>query len=50
MHRREYSTDIIGRGKVREGHVARGEAECYMSFENFPEPNNFRRVRANPVH
>ena len=45
-----YSTEIIGRGKVQEGHVARGEAECYMSVEKFPEPNNFRRVRANPVH
>ena len=38
------------RGKVREGHVARGEAECYMSFKNFPEPNNnisveYERIR-----
>ena len=45
MYRREYSTEIIGRGEVREGHVARGAAECYMSFENFPKPNNFRRIR-----
>ena len=37
MHWREYSTAITGRGKVREGHVAGGAAECYMSFKNFPE-------------
>ena len=30
IYRREYSTAIIGRGiEVREGHVARGEAECH---------------------
>ena len=50
MHLREYSTEIIGRGKVREGHVARGVAEYYMSVENFPKPNNFRRIRAYTVH
>ena len=42
--------EIVGRGEVREGHVARGAAECYMSFENFPELNSFRRIRAYPVH
>ena len=46
MHRRECSTKIIGFGEVLEGHVARGEAEYYMTFKNFPEPNNFRRVQA----
>ena len=32
---RVFYMEIIGRGKVQVGqwHVARGEAECYMSFE-----------------
>ena len=37
-------------GSGDETNVARGAAECHMSFENFPEPNNFRRIRAYPVH
>ena len=41
--------EIIGRGEVGEGHVAWVTVEYYMSFENFPEPNNFRRILA-PVH
>ncbi len=46
MHRCECYTEMIGRAEVREAHIARGEAECYMSFENFREANNFRIARA----
>jgi len=49
MYRREYSTEIIGLGKVLEAHVALGCASCYMTFSNFPSPNNFRRI-LTPVH
>ena len=50
MHRlRSYSTKIIGLGKVLEAHVALGCVSCYMTFSNFPSPNNFRRILA-PVH
>ena len=50
MHRiRSYSTEIIGLGKVLKAHVGLGFASCYMTFSNFPSPNNIRRILA-PVH
>ncbi len=36
MHGCEYSMDIIGQAEVREAHVARGEAECYMILRELP--------------
>ena len=46
MYRSEYTMGIIGRAEVQEGHVARGAAECYMSFKNFREANNlYERIR-----
>ena len=47
---RVFYMEIIGRGIVREGHVALGFASCYMTFENFPEPNDFHRTQTNLVH
>ena len=33
---------LLGKGKFEKVIVAVGFASCYMSFEKFPEPNNFR--------
>ena len=44
MHRLHHARTlwhaIIGLGKVLEAHVALGFASCYMTFSNFPLPNN----------